>query len=92
MYKYNTGSTSNFYYWKENNGLEIDLLIDTGKKIIPIEIKMAQTFTDTHIKNIRHWNKITNYSEGYLQYDGEKNFPLSEKINICNWKNSMLKF
>jgi hypothetical protein len=34
----NTGPSAGFYYWREHNGLEIDLLIDTGKKYIPIEI------------------------------------------------------
>ena len=90
--KYNTGSSSNLYYWKENNGLEIDILIDTGKKIIPIEIKMTETFSDTHIRNIRHWNKIADNSGGYLLYNGEKKFTLSDKITVSNWRNSNLKF
>jgi hypothetical protein len=34
----NTVPSAAFYYCRENNGLEIDLLIDTGKKYIPIEI------------------------------------------------------
>jgi hypothetical protein len=37
--KYNSGSASKIYYRKENNGLEVDLLIDSGKKIFPVEIK-----------------------------------------------------
>lgn len=90
--KYYRGSASGIYYWKENNGLEVDILIDTGKKIIPIEIKMAETFTDGHLKNIRHWNKISDNSGGYLLYDGEKDFTLSDKITISNWRNIILKF
>ena len=90
--KYNTGSSANLYYWKENNGLEIDILIDAGKKIIPVEIKIAETYSDAYIKNIRHWNKIAGNRGGYLLYNGEKNFLLSDKINVCNWKEFTLKF
>jgi predicted AAA+ superfamily ATPase len=90
--KYNRGSASNLYYWKENNGLEIDILIDTGKKIIPIEIKMAETFNDSQVKNIRHWNKIAGNTGGYLMYDGDQQFVLSDKISISNWRTDSLKF
>ena len=90
--KYNSGSAATLYYWKENNGLEIDILIDTGKKIIPVEIKMAETFTTGHIKNIRHWNKLANNTGGYLLYDGDKQLNLTDKIIVSNWRNNNLKF
>ncbi len=90
--KYNNGSPSLLYYWKENNGLEIDLLIDTGKKIIPLEIKAAQTFDNSHFKNIIHWNKISGNKGGIVVYDGEKNIPLSGNYLTTNWKDLQLKF
>jgi predicted AAA+ superfamily ATPase len=79
------------YYWKENNGLERDILIDTGKKIIPVEIKMAETFTEAYIRTIRHWNKIADNRGGFLLYEGKKNFILSDQISISNWKKNNLK-
>ncbi len=89
--KFNTGSPAGFYYWRENNGLEIDLLIDTGKKIIPVEIKASATFAESHIKNISQWNKITGNSGGVLLYNGETEFTRSDKIKISNWKKYTLK-
>jgi predicted AAA+ superfamily ATPase len=90
--KYNTGSQAGFYYWRENNGLEIDLLIDRGKDFIPIEIKASETFLESQIKNITHWNKISGNTGGVLLYNGAKYFSLSNKIKIANWKESLLKF
>ncbi|MEP6700416.1 MAG: ATP-binding protein [Bacteroidota bacterium] len=90
--KYNTGSQSLLYYWKENNGLEIDLLIDTGKKIIPVEIKSAETFADSHFKNIIHWNKISGNKGGFVVYDGERNITLSNNYVTANWRELKLKF
>ena len=90
--KLNSGSPASLYYWKENNGLEIDLLIDTEKKIIPVEIKAAETFAESHLKNIIHWNKITGNSGGVLLYDGTAAYTRSDKIKIANWKTQTLNF
>lgn len=89
--KFNSGSQAGFYYWRENNGLEIDLLINAGKKLIPVEIKAADTFIESHIKNLVQWNKITANSGGVLLYNGETEFTLSDKIKITNWKKHTLK-
>ena len=86
--KYNTASPSRFYYWKENNGLEIDLLIDAGKKTIPVEIKASSTFSESHIKNIQQWNKITGMSGGLLLNNGEMDFNRTDKIRVSNWEKS----
>ncbi|MDZ4809062.1 MAG: DUF4143 domain-containing protein [Bacteroidota bacterium] len=89
--KYNTGSQALLYYWKENNGLEIDLLIDNGKKIVQVEIKAAQTFDNSYFKNIIHWNKIIGNKGGIVVYDGEKNITLSGNYLTTNWKGLQLK-
>ena len=89
--KYNTGSQALLYYWKENNGLEIDLLIDNGKKIVQVEIKAAQTFDNSYFKNIIHWNKIIGNKGGIVVYDGEKNITLSGNYLTTNWKDLQLK-
>jgi predicted AAA+ superfamily ATPase len=89
--KFNTASSSRFYYWKENNGLEIDLLIDAGKKIIPVEIKASSTFSESHIKNLQQWNKITGMSGGLLLNNGETDITRTDKIRVSHWKNHKLK-
>ena len=89
--KYNSGSNAGFYYWKENNGLEIDLLVDTGKKIIAHEIKSGSTFNDSMLKNLNHWRKISGTSNGVLIFDGQSMFVDKNQIHVTNWKNYSLK-
>jgi predicted AAA+ superfamily ATPase len=79
------------YYWKENNGLEIDLLADNGKKITPFEIKAAATFNDSFLKNLREWMRVSQTPEGILLYNGELEFKGKDKVQVMNWKNYMLK-
>ncbi len=84
--KHNTGIDWAFYYWRDNKGLEIDLLIDGHKKLIPFEIKSAQTFQESFVKNIQAWNGYSGQRGGQLLFDGKDNYTRSDKIKISNWR------
>jgi predicted AAA+ superfamily ATPase len=89
--KFNGGSNSGFYYWKENNGLEIDLLIDTGKKMIAHEIKSTETFHESLLKGLEKWRKISQSTDGVLLYNGKIELTGKNQIDILNWRNYKLK-
>ena len=84
--KYNTGSQVNYYYWRNNKGIEIDLLIESGKKLLPVEIKSAQTYRDDHLVNMHKWNGYAKQTGGILLYDGPQSFTRSDKITVVNWR------
>jgi predicted AAA+ superfamily ATPase len=84
---YNAGSSSKLYFWKENNGLEVDLLIDIGKKLFPVEIKSAGTFSESYLKNIKQWNKVSGNTGGALIYDSINNYNLPGKFEVSGWRN-----
>lgn len=89
--KFNGGSNSGFYYWKESNGLEIDLLIDTGKKMIAHEIKSTETFHESLLKGLEKWRKISQSTDGVLLYNGKIELTGKNQIDILNWKSYKLK-
>jgi uncharacterized protein len=68
--RYNCGRTNNLFFWRDNTGNEIDLLIENGNQLIPVEIKSGQTISDEFFKGIRYWNKITQTEGGFLVYGG----------------------
>jgi len=82
----NKGNPFEFYYWRENNGLEVDVLIEKAGEMLPIEIKSAQTYTDTFIKSIRQYNKLSGQSKGILLYDGQQEWTSPEQLAIVNWR------
>ncbi|GIL23717.1 MAG: ATPase [Bacteroidota bacterium] len=84
--KHNSGSRTSFYYWRDNKGVEVDLVADTGKKLFPIEIKSTQTFREDSLTNIFKWNTYAEQKGGLLLFDGEQNFTRSDKISILNWR------
>lgn len=83
--KQNKGSQTSFYYWRDNKGVEIDLLLDTGRQLVPIEIKSAKTFQEEYLRNIRLWNDYSGNQGGILLFDGDETYKLSNKIKIAKW-------
>ncbi len=84
--KHNSGSQTSFFYWRDNKGVEIDLLAENGKKLLPIEIKSAQTYRDDYLNNMHKWNDYAGQKGGILLYDGPQSFNRSDKISVANWR------
>lgn len=83
----NKGLNYDIYYWRDNKGLEIDLLIDRGdNNLLPVEIKSAQTYQPNFTKNILKYMKYAKISKGLVIYDGKMEMNL-ETIEVYNWKN-----
>jgi uncharacterized protein len=84
----NQGLNYPLYYWRESNGMEIDLIIDKGSEFIPIEIKAAQTFQKDFTKNIKKIQQISNSNnKGYVVYQGDFELTDGEQIDVINYKN-----
>jgi predicted AAA+ superfamily ATPase len=53
--RFNAGFASNLFFWRDNVGLEVDLLLDEPEGLFPIEIKSSATVTDDLFKGLRKW-------------------------------------
>lgn len=69
--RYNAGKSNNLFFWRDNVGNEIDLLIEDGNKLLPVEIKSGQTITNEYFKGINFWNKMTQTEGGIVVYGGD---------------------
>jgi len=85
-WKLNTGSATNLYYWRDNKGLEVDIILDTGQTLFPVEIKASQTFQSAHVHSLEKWNAISGNTHGALLYDGPQEFVGSSGIHVLNWR------
>jgi hypothetical protein len=68
--RYNRGRLPNLWFWRDNTGNEIDLLIDNGISQIPVEIKSGQTLSAESVRGLKFWNGLTGIEGGYLVYGG----------------------
>lgn len=54
-YRFNQGKRSNFYFYRDSKGNEVDLLLISGSDILPIEIKSGMTITGEYFKGLKHF-------------------------------------
>ena len=55
------GLRPDLYYWRSNDGMEIDLLVQVGHKLYPIEIKQTATPTSHHSEHLRRFRDIVGH-------------------------------
>ncbi len=67
-----SASPDDLYFYRDSNNNEIDLLVDKGSKIIPVEIKSAQTYSTNFSKGLDYWRKHFHDVEGYIVYGATK--------------------
>lgn len=88
----NQGLDPNLYYYRDNNGNEVDLLFSSHNSLIPVEIKAAMTFNENLTKGIRYFRKISEKAkQGYLVYAGGKSI-LSEAYQVFNYRETFKIF
>ena len=59
-YRYNRGARSNLYFWRDGKGNEVDLLVENGPDIVPVEIKVGATINNDYFKGLRTFaNKLS---------------------------------
>jgi predicted AAA+ superfamily ATPase len=87
--RFNSGSENDSYFWRSQKGHEVDLVIDEGVRLYPIEIKSSMTFNQEFIKNLEYLNKLQentkNINPGTCVYRGEESFTF-KNYKINSWK------
>lgn len=68
----NAGFDPDLYFYRDSNGNEVDLLCRRGRKLTPIEIKSAETFSPDFVKGIERFREATTEQseKGYVLYAG----------------------
>ena len=73
--KYNKNHRAglDFYFWRDSKGVEIDLLIESSRYLIPVELKSGQTLNKWFFKNLNLYQKYSGSNKkGVLVYGGHK--------------------
>ena len=84
----NSGVNASLYYFRDSNNNEVDLVVDTGTKQIPVEMKSSATFTRAYGKGIRYWKSVApnaGNQSGFIIYNGDEKHENSE-FSLINWR------
>lgn len=83
-YRLNLGRRPNAFFWKDQSGREIDLLIDQGAKRFPIEIKSGATVNPDFFSNLARYQKLAGISTGGIVYGGTEH-QIRSNYHVCPW-------
>ena len=79
--RFNQGLDHNLYYFRDNYGNEVDLIYKRAAKLMPIEIKSANSFDRSFLKGLQYFKRIAGdrVSQAWLVSAGEYAY----EVNDC---------
>ena len=82
------GKRADMFFWRSHDGLEVDLIIQIGTKLYPVEIKLTATPTLKHIDPLNKFKALAGKDAaetGLLVCRVEKDTPLPSKNMAIPW-------
>jgi len=76
------GEQPRLYFWRDVSGHEIDIVIETGTRLIPVETKSAKTVASDFFDNLAYWRDLVGKEAGQaaLIYGGDEAFKRSDTV------------
>ncbi len=86
----NVGRAPNLWFMRTEDGFEIDLLLQRGRRLKPVEVKSAMTWHDSFARNLRVFAREEPQIEApAVVYDGD-DLDLSDGVSVRNIRTFVL--
>lgn len=84
-YRYHRGNRSNLYFWRDAKGNEVDLLVESGPDVVPVEIKAGATISRDWFKGLETFSaRLPSPPKACeLVYGGEER---QKRSNVAIWR------
>jgi predicted AAA+ superfamily ATPase len=78
----NRGEEPQIYFWRTSAGVEVDLVVEAGGKLIPIEVKLSATPRPAMASGIRTFQEDLGEKAGlgFVIHPGDVRLPLAPKV------------
>lgn len=88
-HRYNRGLRSNLYFYRDSKGNEVDLLLEFGSRVFPVEIKAGATVAPDFFKGLKSFAALGKEQpwKSALIYGGEE-YQQRSDVTVC----SVVKF
>jgi uncharacterized protein len=86
--RFNQGLASNLYFWRNHTGEEVDLVLEQGGQLLPVEIKSGSTFNASFLDGLNKWARYAGDAAlpPRLVYGGESSMVRSG-VDVQSWRN-----
>ena len=79
---YHRGEEPMVYFWRTASGSEVDIIVETNGKLVPIEVKLSATPRSAMAAGITAFQRdfTTQATSGYVIHPGEVRLPLAQGV------------
>ena len=87
---FNRGIRPSLYFWRDRSGNEIDLIVDKGISLLPVEIKSGKTVAADWFSGVKQWATIAagaRLDQGTVVYGGDESYT-REGIRLISWRDA----
>jgi len=83
----NSGERPNLYFWRDSNGNEVDVIIENGRGLIPLEIKSGKTVARDFFSGLEKWMALAGdlSLNPTLIYGGSENYG-HKGVRVIGWR------
>lgn len=81
----NRSLPQNLYYWRDSSGHEIDLIVERGERLFPVEIKAGQTIAGDWFDTLGKFAGWSGNEGGCLIYGGTRR-QTRKDIEVFGWQ------
>lgn len=82
----NRAKNENIFFWRNNTGHEVDIIIETSDGLLPVEIKSGKTITNEFFNGINYWRKLTGTQSGAVVFGGDDSQSYSDSRKAITWR------
>ncbi len=79
------GKKPSIYFFRDNNGLEVDFIIEYKGQVIATEVKLTATPKKEYGKSLEAFVKLKPDSKAYLLCNKEEAFQISDNVQTSHW-------
>lgn len=79
------------FFYRDSHGNEIDLVIDTGTALVPLEIKSGSVFNPSYFDIFPYWRNNVQDSAGFVVYAGKETQKI-ENDRLVPWNDLDIVF
>ncbi len=86
-HRYNQGLAADLYFWRDNHGVEIDLVFEDAGRMQAVEIKSGTTFAMDWLAAARRWKAMAadDAAQPIVLYGGAESFELAD-ARVVSWR------
>ncbi len=79
------GSPWQLYYYRDNNNVEVDLILSAGSTHVPVEIKLSRTPSEQMISGLRTVKKLLKSEAAYLLSSRPESMSMVDGVKAVHW-------